>query len=200
MDGRIAAMMQRRSTIAFLMTLPLIVLILVLVAYPAGYDQRPTLAAYTANSGFQRVASVRFFWLFQFYFLDDGHRFFGSDFRGWSAGAERRNRSGFLAALTLKLTFEQLKRDEPICLDESAHGIHGGPECYRPNNVAHNKIVAFSVQEGPSHHLLQRIECSTGCGCPHEFSSSRCRITHLEKEQIFCSRCQFDVWDLRLGH
>ena len=29
--------MQRRSTIAFLMTLPLIVLILVLVAYPAGY-------------------------------------------------------------------------------------------------------------------------------------------------------------------
>ena len=29
--------MQRRSTIAFLMTLPLIILILVLVAYPAGY-------------------------------------------------------------------------------------------------------------------------------------------------------------------
>ena len=49
MDGRITAMMQRRSTIAFLMTLPLIVLILVLVAYPAGYDQRPTLAAYTAS-------------------------------------------------------------------------------------------------------------------------------------------------------
>src|SRR6266853_3023141 len=30
-------LMQRRSTIAFLMTLPLIVLILALVAYPAGY-------------------------------------------------------------------------------------------------------------------------------------------------------------------
>ena len=29
--------MQRKSTIAFLMTLPLILLILVLVAYPAGY-------------------------------------------------------------------------------------------------------------------------------------------------------------------
>ncbi len=38
-DGRssLHKLMQRKSTIAFLMTLPLILLILVLVAYPAGY-------------------------------------------------------------------------------------------------------------------------------------------------------------------
>ncbi len=35
--GFLVRLMQRKSTIAFLMTLPLIILILVLVAYPAGY-------------------------------------------------------------------------------------------------------------------------------------------------------------------
>src|SRR6266567_7687926 len=46
--------MQRRSTIAFLMTLPLIVLILVLVAYPAGY------AVYLAmlNKGMTRFVGL----------------------------------------------------------------------------------------------------------------------------------------------
>ena len=38
-DGRssLHKLMQRKSTIAFLMALPLILLILILVAYPAGY-------------------------------------------------------------------------------------------------------------------------------------------------------------------
>src|SRR5258708_14368219 len=46
--------MQRRSTIAFLMTLPLIILILVLVAYPAGY------AVYLAmlNKGMTRFVGL----------------------------------------------------------------------------------------------------------------------------------------------
>jgi ABC-type sugar transport system permease subunit len=46
--------MQRRSTIVFLMTLPLIVLILVLVAYPAGY------AVYLAmlNKGMTRFVGL----------------------------------------------------------------------------------------------------------------------------------------------
>src|SRR5260370_3325470 len=46
--------MQRKSTIAFLMTLPLIILILVLVAYPAGY------AVYLAmlNKGMTRFVGL----------------------------------------------------------------------------------------------------------------------------------------------
>src|SRR5216684_2599287 len=47
-------LMQRKSTIAFLMTLPLIILILVLVAYPAGY------AVYLAmlNKGMTRFVGL----------------------------------------------------------------------------------------------------------------------------------------------
>src|SRR5260370_18863330 len=47
-------LMQRKSTIAFLMTLPLILLILVLVAYPAGY------AVYLAmlNKGMTRFVGL----------------------------------------------------------------------------------------------------------------------------------------------
>src|SRR5713226_9335424 len=55
-DGRssLHKLMQRKSTIAFLMTLPLILLILVLVAYPAGY------AVYLAmlNKGMTRFVGL----------------------------------------------------------------------------------------------------------------------------------------------
>jgi multiple sugar transport system permease protein len=55
-DGRssLHKLMQRKSTIAFLMTLPLIILILVLVAYPAGY------AVYLAmlNKGMTRFVGL----------------------------------------------------------------------------------------------------------------------------------------------
>ncbi len=58
-DGRssLHKLMQRKSTIAFLMTLPLILLILVLVAYPAGY------AVYLADAqqGHEQIRRVRQF-------------------------------------------------------------------------------------------------------------------------------------------
>ena len=66
MTGSLHRLMRRRSTIAFLMTLPLITLIVVLVAYPAAY------AIYLAM--FNR-AMTRFIGLDNFAFLLGRERF-----------------------------------------------------------------------------------------------------------------------------
>jgi multiple sugar transport system permease protein len=66
--GSLHGLMRRKSTIAFLMTLPLLTLIAVLVAYPAGYaihlsmlDRKMTQFVGLAN--FARLASSDRFWM-----------------------------------------------------------------------------------------------------------------------------------------